>query len=486
MGGCQFISPGFRSLWSPIRCVNIFRRKKCETALCVLTIKSCAKWKKNPDNGANLHKTLFGSRPRRVRGAVDFNMSSRTDMKENLAQRIEAVNKAGNELVSLEASALAEMTVEQRINLLQEKIIRYGKDLLRFDHFVLRLLNKNNNQLEVLFGAGAAASPTSEGKENQQIWRACGGGEYRKIYAERENNGITGYVAATRRSYICNNPAQDPHYLPGLDGILCSLTVPLLLYDKLIGTINVESDKSNAFDDEDRLVAELFGRFIAIGLNILDIMTVERYQSTLRTAETVHQKIAEPLSRIVTETAQLLDDYIARDDIRVRLQTVLDDADQISTVLKDIKDGPRGIFNAQVDRDVIPEPELTDKNVLVVDDEEFIRETISDVVKRYGCTVKTTHDGREARLMIDKQNYDLVISDIKLPFADGYDVFAAARSKNKNVPVILMTGFGYDPSHSIVRANKEGLSAVLYKPFKVEQLMSEIRNAMGISEANNQ
>jgi DNA-binding response OmpR family regulator len=41
-----------------------------------------------------------------------------------------------------------------------------------------------------------------------------------------------------------------------------------------------------------------------------------------------------------------------------------------------------------------------------------------------------------------------------------------------------MTGFGYDPNHSIVRARREGLAAVLFKPFKVDQLLSEIRTAL--------
>jgi hypothetical protein len=46
-----------------------------------------------------------------------------------------------------------------------------------------------------------------------------------------------------------------------------------------------------------------------------------------------------------------------------------------------------------------------------------------------------------------------------------------------------MTGFGYDPNHSIMRASQEGLHAVLYKPFKVELLMLEVRKAMQIRKA---
>jgi DNA-binding NtrC family response regulator len=45
-------------------------------------------------------------------------------------------------------------------------------------------------------------------------------------------------------------------------------------------------------------------------------------------------------------------------------------------------------------------------------------------------------------------------------------------------PVILMTGFGYDPHHSIVRASQEGLQAVLFKPFEVERLLDEVRKAL--------
>jgi DNA-binding NtrC family response regulator len=49
--------------------------------------------------------------------------------------------------------------------------------------------------------------------------------------------------------------------------------------------------------------------------------------------------------------------------------------------------------------------------------------------------------------------------------------------------VILMTGFGYDPNHSIVRASQEGLQAVLFKPFKVDQLLAEVRKALSAAPA---
>lgn len=81
-------------------------------------------------------------------------------------------------------------------------------------------------------------------------------------------------------------------------------------------------------------------------------------------------------------------------------------------------------------------------------------------------------------MQIEQREFDLVISDIKMPDKTGYDVFAAARRHSPTLPVILMTGFGYDPNHSIVRASQEGLQAVLFKPFKVVQLLAEIRKAL--------
>ena len=44
--------------------------------------------------------------------------------------------------------------------------------------------------------------------------------------------------------------------------------------------------------------------------------------------------------------------------------------------------------------------------------------------------------------------------------------------------MILITGFGYDPNHAIVRANRQGLAGVLFKPFKVDQLLDEARHAL--------
>ncbi len=74
--------------------------------------------------------------------------------------------------------------------------------------------------------------------------------------------------------------------------------------------------------------------------------------------------------------------------------------------------------------------------------------------------------------------FELVISDIRMPDRNGYEVFRATRQSSKDTPVILMTGFGYDPHHCIIRASQEGLHSLLFKPFKASQLIDEVTKAL--------
>jgi CheY-like chemotaxis protein len=381
-----------------------------------------------------------------------------------LQKRIDAIDKAGRELVRLDTESIGTLDVSKRIELVQDKVVKYARELLNFQHFVVRIINKKTNQLEVLFGVGLP-------EEAEKI----------EIFANDQNNGITGYVVTTGRSYICNNPAQDSRYLTGLPSVQCTLTVPLRIHDKVIGALNVESIVMDAFGEEDRQVAEIFGRYIAISLNILDLLVTERFHTAGQTADNLHEGVSEPLDQILMEASQLKEDYIGHDDMRKRLDIILDNVCKIRGVVRSVQDGPKGILTSFAKTQTPLDPNLFDKRILVIDDEDFIRNTVCEVVLKHGMLPDKASDGKEALLLLSQQKYDLVISDIKMPYADGYEIYSAAKKIDVDIAVILMTGFGYDPNHSIVRCNKEeGLSAVLYKPFKVDQLMTEIRHALGV------
>ncbi len=378
-----------------------------------------------------------------------------------LQQKIDAIDAAGRELVRLEADNIGKMSVPDRLKLLEDKIIRFTSDLMHFDHFIIRLLNKKSNQLEPVITVGLP----SEALEVD-------------LYAEPEGNGISGWVAATGRSYIAHDVEKDPRYVLGLDHAKSSLTVPLRLHDKIIGVFNVESQTSGAFCEDDRQFLEIFGRYIAIALNILDLLVVERFTATGRIAEGVVREMSEPLNDIVTEAQTLIEEFIGNDELRHRLGSIVDNVEKMRGTLRQVTEGPNTILDAEKVQGDADSP-FAGKRVLVADDEGNIRKTIDDVLTKLGCNVFVSKDGHEAVNIIDSQGLDLVISDIRMPHRNGYEIFAAAQRVRQDLPVILMTGFGYDPHHSIVRASQEGLAAVLYKPFKIDQLLEEVQKATG-------
>jgi two-component system, sensor histidine kinase SagS len=377
-----------------------------------------------------------------------------------LQQKIDAIDAAGRELVRLEGEAIARLNVAERLRLLEEKVIRYTSDLMHFDHFIIRLLDKKTNRLDPVIAVGLP----SEALEVD-------------LYAEPEGNGISGWVAATGRSYICHDVEKDPRYVLGLSHAKSSLTVPLRLHDKVIGVFNVESQQSGAFHEDDRQFAEIFGRYIAMSLNVLNLLVVERYTSTGQMADNVVREMAGPLNDIVTEAQTLIEEYIGNDDLRHRLNRIVENVDAIRKGVREVAQGPRTVIGAQ-DVRTQADPIIGGKRILVADDEANIRTTIADVLGKMGAQVTVCKDGHEAAAAIESQPVDLVISDIRMPHRNGYEIFAAAQRVRHDLPVILMTGFGYDPNHSIVRASQEGLQAVLYKPFKVAQLLEETRKAL--------
>lgn len=382
-----------------------------------------------------------------------------------LQRKMDAIDNAGRELVRFDADQMQKLNVRQRLELLERKILRYTRELLNFDNFAIRLLHKDTNKLEIVLCAGLPP-------EAQEI----------DIYASTENSGISGYVAATGRSYICPDVRNDPRYLRGINEARSSLTVPLYLHDQVIGTFNIEARSAGAFTEDDRQFAEIFGRYIAIALHMLQVLVVERHTTTGRLADNVLNEIATPLADILCDASTLMEDYIGHDDLRHRLQAIIDNVAKIKESVKQVTKPDGGILGARPKAPAI-DPLLAGKRMLVIDDEQIIRDTVRDVLAKFGCSVDTARDGDEATALINQQPFDLVLTDIRMPGKTGYEVFKAVREVSPSCPVIFMTGFGYDPSHSIIRAEPEGLSAVLFKPFKVDELLKEVRAAMAEPEA---
>ncbi|MEM1109714.1 MAG: response regulator [Planctomycetota bacterium] len=380
---------------------------------------------------------------------------------KRLQSKIDAIDASGRELARIQGEAVASKSPAERLKLLQEKIINYSKDLMHFDHFAIRLLDKRTNKLEVVIAEGLPP-------EALEI----------DLYAQPEGNGISGYVGATGRSYICHDVEKDPRYVLGLQHSKSSLTVPLMLFDEVIGVYNVESEDVGTFNEDDRQFVEIFGRYVAMALNILDLLVVERFTTSNTITDSVVQEITSPLDDIVNESQHLMEEYIGDDAMRQRLHKVLSSVESIRDAIKNVKAGPAAVIGCDKVDEPQVDPLLNNKRILIADDEPNIRKTVKEVLSKFGCACTTAKDGYEACTLLDQDPFDLVISDIKMPYRNGYEIYAAAQRARDGLPVVLMTGFGYDPNHSIVRASQEGLSTVLFKPFKVDQFLEEVRKAL--------
>jgi CheY-like chemotaxis protein len=297
-----------------------------------------------------------------------------------------------------------------------------------------------------------------------------------------DGHGISGFVAASGRSYVCPDTSTDPLYLPGVEGARASLTVPLRLHDKVIGIMNVESGVAGAFGDEERQLGEIFARYIALSLHMLDLLVVERSATNQTITGRVEEELSEPLEDILVEV-EFLKDYGPHDSETLRhLDRIRADIDAVRRRIKECAAGPSTLLGAEralADKTI--DPLLVGKRVLVADDTTKIRQIIEKVLTNLGCVVTACANGGEAIAVLDERGaeaFDLVLSDIRMPDRNGYEVFAASKKQTPRAPVILMTGFGYDPHHSIVRASQEGLQNVLFKPFQVESLLQEVRKAL--------
>ena len=392
---------------------------------------------------------------------------------QRLQQKINAIDSAGRELTRLDTEQITRLAPDMRLQLLQDKIIRYSSDLMHFDHFAIRLLDKRTNKLEAVIAEGMP----SEAIELD-------------LYAHPEGNGISGYVAATGRSYVCHDTEKDPRYALGIDHSKSSLTVPLWLHDKVIGVFNIESQTVGSFSEDDRQFAEIFGRYVALALNVLELLVVERCTTSGQMADNVVHEVAQPLDDIVTDAQTLMEEYIGDDSMRQRLNKIVDNVQAIRGTMRDVAAGPRTVLGSAAEAEGRDTPlQFDGKRVLIADDESSIRHTIADILSKHGCECTACKDGYEAIHQLEQQSFDVVVTDIKMPHRNGYEIFAAARRCRDDIPVILMTGFGYDPNHSIVRAGQEGLCGVLFKPFRVDQLIERLGKALGMGadeEASNE
>ncbi|MEM8667355.1 MAG: response regulator [Planctomycetota bacterium] len=389
-------------------------------------------------------------------------------------QKLAAIHQAGRELADLRPTEIFMMEVDERIDLLKENIRHYLSDLLNFEVIEIRLLEHATGNLVPLLSVGIDQNAAD-----------------RQLFAHPQGNGITGYVAASGMSYVCQDVENDPLFIPGATNSKSSLTAPLILHDQILGTINVESPDPNAFSDSDLQFLEIFARDVAFALNTLELLVAQKANTAQQSCDAIHSAVALPVDEILNDAVNVMEGYIGHSpEVVDRLRRILQNA-------RDIKQTIQQIGQKMTPLEAVPagvqSPQhalLRGKRILVVDADGQVREDAHQLLEKYGCIVETAHKGDEAVWMVRSSggagSYDVIISDIRLPDYSGYQLMRRLGEIMERVPMVLMTGFGYDPGHSIVKARQAGLhpKCVLFKPFRLDQLIDVVKTILEINEGN--
>ncbi|MGD8469410.1 MAG: sigma-54 dependent transcriptional regulator [Desulfobacterales bacterium] len=120
-------------------------------------------------------------------------------------------------------------------------------------------------------------------------------------------------------------------------------------------------------------------------------------------------------------------------------------------------------------------PQLPDKRLLIIDDEENMRHMLSKVLSKAGYTIDTASNGHEGMKMSASKVYDFILCDIKMPNMSGMDFLKAARDTIRSTTVIMMSAYG--TIDTAIAAMKLGAYDYISKPFKSDEVYLTLKKA---------
>jgi len=114
-------------------------------------------------------------------------------------------------------------------------------------------------------------------------------------------------------------------------------------------------------------------------------------------------------------------------------------------------------------------------NILVIEDDPEVLSMIVRHLRHKGFGVITARDGLEGLRRLDSGGYDLVITDIVIPYVSGVGVVTALKKKRPEIPVIAITGYGKEPEAAAMEREAD---LVLSKPVRMIHLMEHIEQLL--------
>jgi DNA-binding NtrC family response regulator len=113
--------------------------------------------------------------------------------------------------------------------------------------------------------------------------------------------------------------------------------------------------------------------------------------------------------------------------------------------------------------------------ILVVDDDEMVRGVISSLLEGEGYLVRAAKDGLDAIRILKTEEINLVVTDLRMPGADGIEVLREAVKMDPDRAVIILTAYG--TLDSALKAIGEGAYDYMTKPFKMEEMIIRVNHA---------
>lgn len=112
--------------------------------------------------------------------------------------------------------------------------------------------------------------------------------------------------------------------------------------------------------------------------------------------------------------------------------------------------------------------------ILIAEDEIMMLKTIEHRLKKDGHTIITSQDGREALKKIEESAFDLIITDIMMPFASGLEIIGAIKKKEgKKIPIIVLSAMGQE--NVVLEAFQLGADDFITKPFSPNELSVRVK-----------
>lgn len=116
--------------------------------------------------------------------------------------------------------------------------------------------------------------------------------------------------------------------------------------------------------------------------------------------------------------------------------------------------------------------------ILIAEDDEIMRITVKDRLEKNSWEVDTVNNGKEAVDCLRKEQYHLVISDIRMPVLDGWGLLGFVRQHFPETDMLLMTSFSSEDF--AFRTRKNGAADYILKPFDMDDLVGKVNRILGM------